>query len=78
MSEVFDIADRYCDQLGALDPCSATYAGIPGHDHEMTDYSPEGVARRIDLARDTLAAVSAATNEIAPSVPARPRSGTHM
>ena len=43
MSEVFDIADRYCDQFGALDPCSATYAGIPGHDHEMTDYSPEGV-----------------------------------
>ena len=42
MSEVFDIADRYCEQLGALDPCSATYAGIAGHDHEMTDYSPDG------------------------------------
>jgi uncharacterized protein (DUF885 family) len=63
VSEVFDVADRYCDRLGALDPCSATYAGIPGHDHEMTDFSPEGVARRIDLVRDTLAALAAARHE---------------
>jgi uncharacterized protein (DUF885 family) len=63
VSEVFDIADRYCDQLGALDPCSATYAGIGGHDHEMTDYSPEGAARRADLVRSTLAALTAATQE---------------
>ena len=63
MSEIFDVADRYCDRLGALDPCSATYAGIPGHDHEMTDYSPEGCARRIDLVRDTLATLAAATPE---------------
>jgi len=61
VSEVFDIADRYCDQLGALDPCSATYAGIPGHDHEMTDYSPEGSARRAELVRTTLAALASAT-----------------
>ncbi|MDQ1458262.1 MAG: hypothetical protein QOH28_3882 [Actinomycetota bacterium] len=63
MSEVFDIADQYCDQLGALDPCSATYAGIPGHDHEMTDYSPAGVAGRVDLVRATLVALAAATQE---------------
>jgi uncharacterized protein (DUF885 family) len=63
VSEIFDIADRYCDQLGALDPCSATYAGIPGHDHEMTDYSPEGCARRVDLVRDTIATLAAATPE---------------
>src|SRR5882762_6171551 len=63
VSEVFDIADRYCTQLGALDPCSATGAGIPGHDHEMTDYSPEGSARRNDLARATLAALVSAANE---------------
>ncbi|MDP9333699.1 MAG: DUF885 domain-containing protein [Actinomycetota bacterium] len=63
MSEVFDIADHYCDQLGALDPCSATYAGIPGHDHEMTDYSPAGVAGRVDLVRATLVALAAATQE---------------
>jgi uncharacterized protein (DUF885 family) len=63
VSEVFDIADQYCDQLGALDPCSATYAGIPGHDHEMTDYSPAGVAGRVDLVRATLVALAAATQE---------------
>jgi uncharacterized protein (DUF885 family) len=60
VSEVFDIADRFCDRLGALDPCSATYAGIAGHDHEMTDYSPAGTAARIDLVRDTLAALDGA------------------
>jgi uncharacterized protein (DUF885 family) len=63
VSEVFDIADRYCVELGALDPCSATYAGIPGHDHEMTDYSPAGSARRADLVRDTLAALAAAPKD---------------
>jgi uncharacterized protein (DUF885 family) len=63
VSEVFDIADRYCVELGALDPCSATYAGIPGHDHEMTDYSPAGAARRADLVRDTLAALAAAPKD---------------
>jgi uncharacterized protein (DUF885 family) len=63
VSEVFDIADHYCEQLGALDPCSATYAGIPGHDHEMTDYSPAGAARRVDLVRDTLAALAGAMHE---------------
>jgi uncharacterized protein (DUF885 family) len=63
VSEVFDIADRYCVQLGALDPCSATYAGIPGHDHEMTDYSPAGAARRVDLVRETLVALAAAPQE---------------
>jgi uncharacterized protein (DUF885 family) len=63
VSEVFDIADRYCVELGALDPCSATYAGIPGHDHEMTDYSPAGAARRADLVRETLAALAAAPKD---------------
>ncbi len=62
MSEVFDIADRYVDKLGALDPCSATYAGIPGHDHEMTDFSPGAIAQRIDLVRDTLRELAGAAN----------------
>jgi uncharacterized protein (DUF885 family) len=63
VSEVFDIADRYCTEFGALDPCSATYAGIAGHDHEMTDYSPDGASRRIDLVRATLTALAAAPQE---------------
>ena len=30
---VFEIADRYVDAYGALDPIGASYAGLPGHDH---------------------------------------------
>ena len=55
MSQIYDIADRYVDQFAALDPCAATYAGIAGHDDEMTDYSPDGVEARTNLARGTLA-----------------------
>ena len=55
MSQIYDIADRYVDQYAALDPCVATYAGIAGHDDEMTDYSPAGVEARTQLARETLA-----------------------
>jgi uncharacterized protein (DUF885 family) len=60
VSEVYDIADRYVDRFAALDPCSATGAGVKGHDHEMTDYSPTGSAARLDLTRETLDALAAA------------------
>ncbi len=53
------IADRYVDAFAALDPCAATYLGIPGHDAEMTDYSPDGFAARTDLARKVLREVAA-------------------
>ena len=32
-------------QFAALDPIAATDAGIAGHDHELTDFSPAGAAR---------------------------------
>jgi uncharacterized protein (DUF885 family) len=51
------IADEYLDASAALDPVSATFAGLPGHDDRMTDYSPAGHAARTDLARRTLAAL---------------------
>jgi uncharacterized protein (DUF885 family) len=53
-SAVFAIADRYVDEVAKLDPVAATSAGIPGHEHELTDYSPAGTAARADLARSTL------------------------
>ncbi|MGQ0824967.1 MAG: DUF885 domain-containing protein [Actinomycetota bacterium] len=59
-TSVFAIADRYVDEVAALDPIAATIAGIPGHDHELTDYSSAGAAGRADLARRTLAALKAA------------------
>ena len=54
-SPVFAIADRYIDQVAELNPCAATYLGIAGHDHEMTDFSPAGHAAMEALARRTLA-----------------------
>src|SRR5205807_10183382 len=57
------IADKYVDRLAALDPCTATVAGVPGHDHEMTDYSPAGIAERVEFSRQTLATLARAPQE---------------
>ena len=54
LTEVFRLADSYVDELCALDPFTATGLGIPGHDDEVTDYSPDGVEARVDLDRRTL------------------------
>jgi uncharacterized protein (DUF885 family) len=37
----------------------ATYAGIPGHDHELPDLSPDGYAAREELTRRAIADVEA-------------------
>ena len=36
------------------DPFTATSIGVPGHDHEVTDYSPAAEAARTDAARTML------------------------
>ncbi|WP_299034285.1 DUF885 domain-containing protein [uncultured Pseudokineococcus sp.] len=54
-SALDDLADAHVAAYAALDPVAATSMGLPGHDDEMTDYSPAGAARRADLARRTLA-----------------------
>ena len=61
MSEVFALADAYVDRFCALDPVTATTIGVPGHDDEMTDYSPGGVGARIALARSTLSELEGTT-----------------
>lgn len=48
------VAERYLDTYARLDPCAATELGITGHDDDVTDYSPEGVAARAEAARATL------------------------
>lgn len=48
------IAESYTAQLAVLDPLAATQLGIGGHDHQMSDLSPEGHADRARLARATL------------------------
>jgi uncharacterized protein (DUF885 family) len=55
------VAERYLDTLAALDPCAATEAGITGHDDDITDYSPDGVAARADAARATLRELAGVT-----------------
>ncbi|WP_029068648.1 DUF885 domain-containing protein [Jonesia quinghaiensis] len=57
-SPIDQIADAYVQDLAALDPFGATALGIPGYDHLVTDYSPAGHQRRVDLTRDTLANIA--------------------
>lgn len=54
-SAVYALSDRFIEQLAALDPGMATALGIPGHDHEMTDFSPTGHDARGQVVRKTLA-----------------------
>ncbi len=52
-------ADRFVDDLAALDPLTATYAGVDGHDGELPDLSPDGFAAVEDLHRAALREVAA-------------------
>ena len=54
-SPVYELSDTYIERLAALDPSMATSRGLLGHDAELTDYSPEGIASRAELDRATLA-----------------------
>ncbi len=54
------LADRLVVDTCALDPYTATVAGVAGHEGEVTDYSPDGFAARADLARHTLGALEGA------------------
>lgn len=63
MTRIYEIADDYVERNAALDPVGATGEGIAGHDHELTDYSPEGTEARVALARETLAALAVAHEE---------------
>jgi uncharacterized protein (DUF885 family) len=54
------IADAYVEDYCALDPLTATFLGVPGHDHLLTDYSPEAYTARQELTRRAVAAATAA------------------
>jgi len=53
-SPVDHLSDEFVERYAALDPVTATFEGIPGHDDRLTDYSPDGVAERLDHARTVL------------------------
>jgi uncharacterized protein (DUF885 family) len=63
MSEIYDLSDRFVERFAALDPVSATLEGLTGHDHEMTDFSPDGYEERNEHNRATLRALASATPE---------------
>ncbi|QIX25916.1 DUF885 domain-containing protein [Nocardioides sp. JQ2195] len=55
------LADRFVEEYAALDPISATYLGIAGHDDALTDLSPDGFAAREQLTRTALADATSAS-----------------
>lgn len=60
MTAIYDIASEYVDEVAALDPIAATGMGVPGHDTEITDFSPGAIAAQSALRRQTLAKLAAA------------------
>ena len=60
MPALHRIADDYVERLAALDPLAATGMGVPGHDHEVPDFSPDGAQARAALDAETLAALDSA------------------
>ena len=58
-SPVYSLSDDYINTVAELDPAAATYMGIAGHDHEMTDFSPAGHDARAENDRQTLAKLNA-------------------
>ena len=55
------LTDRYVEEYAALDPITATFVGVEGHDGRLADLSPDGFAAREELTRRALADVTAAT-----------------
>ncbi|MGI8434550.1 MAG: DUF885 domain-containing protein [Nocardioidaceae bacterium] len=51
------VAARFVEDFATLDPLSATYLGIPGHDHQLPDLSGDGYAARESLTREALRAM---------------------
>ena len=58
-SSVSSISDWYVDALAAASPNLATSLGIPGNETSLTDYSPDGHARRSGIRREAEAALNA-------------------
>jgi uncharacterized protein (DUF885 family) len=54
VSRIDEISEHYVERFAALHPVGATMRGIGGHDDEMTDYSPDGIAERTAVDRHTL------------------------
>ena len=60
-TDIDRIAEAHLDAEAALSPITATYLGLPGHDAEIDDLSPDGFAAASRLRRETLATLDRAT-----------------
>lgn len=54
------IAEKFSADFAELNPLEATFAGLPGHDHQLGDYSPDGLAATAELHRRTVHELSQA------------------
>ncbi len=59
-TDVDRIAERFLDASVALSPIEATFLGVAGHDEDLDDLSPAGLAAHSDLRRATLAELATA------------------
>ncbi|GLW91549.1 DUF885 domain-containing protein [Actinokineospora globicatena] len=57
---VHQICDRYVDDIAAADPILATLVGVAGHDRDLPDLSPDGIAARAQVSRAALADIGGA------------------
>lgn len=55
------VSERYVDEYTALDPITASFIGVDGHEDRLGDLSPDGFAAREELTRTALAEATAAT-----------------
>lgn len=46
--DIWELSSRMVDDLAALSPMEATYAGVTGHDDRWDDFSPDGIQEKID------------------------------
>ena len=60
-TDVDRIANDYLDAFVELSPITATQLGIAGHDQDLDDFSPAGLAAQSDLRGTTLEALGRAT-----------------
>jgi uncharacterized protein (DUF885 family) len=60
-SRIHEISDRFVEDTVRLDPIAATYIGVGEYEDQLTDYSPDGVAARAELASSALREISSVT-----------------
>lgn len=60
-SAIDQIAEKFSADFAELNPLEATFAGLPGHDHQLGDYSPDGLAATAEVHRRTLRELSQAS-----------------